>query len=1196
MESNRRPLLTYIVLLIGMMILDLLLLSGVALTALDRVHAAGPAGDGTGQIRIQTFWMLAGATLVISVALIHLGIRLSNETRRRTRSGLSGDIDALRCAQEALRVSRERYRRLADMLPQVVVETDTDGQLTFVNRNALDTLGYTQEEFEAGFNILDVVAPEHRERARQNMQRRLSGGDSPTSVEYTVMRKDGTRFPVLFYAAPMIREDEIVGMRGIAEDITERKRWDERLRTLTAIVEQSDDAITATDNQLRVSYMNPAAEWLFGWELEEVQGKSLSMFRALGEGDDLCDDIAQALDGGEVYAREVLNRRKDGSTFWCEMRVSPIIDGEGHVTGYAVHERDISQQREAEKALRQSQERLRAIFDGVQDGLLIADAYTGELVQANACMCEMLGYHMDHLLTLEVSDIHPEDHLRRALEIFQEQACGEREMASDVPFQTEDGAVVWCDVNARPILLDGRRCVLGVIRDVTARRQSEDRLRRVNECFLGFSADPKQNIEDLIELCGEVLEADWAAYLRMDDRRLEVVSEWGVPEALDMPEDPSGCICDDVMKADAMDTVALTRLQQSSYAQTDPNIRDCGATSYLGKAVRGHDGTLGSICAFYRGHCDPTEEDERLIGIIASAIRVEEDRLRVSEEREKALTELKVANRNLEMARSEAEEANRLKTEFLANTSHEVRTPLNGIIGYLQLVLNGLCDSREEEMEFLEGATESAKHLLALINDVLDIAKIEAGKLRIEPEPVNVASVLADIHSLMRVQADQKQLELVFHPTDEELTAWCDEERLKQVLVNLLGNAIKFTPEGGRVTVSAECLEAEGAIRINVEDTGIGIPREKIGRVFDKFVQGDGSTTRQQGGTGLGLTISQHLVELMGGALGGESAGEGQGSTFFFTIPLQRDQEERIAPATPPEMKPDPDDDRPLVAVVEDDPSCRDYLLRLLDTYGCATMWAGTADDALKLLEHHVPCAVTIDYSLPAREGARLVTGWDLLVELQKDERFDETALILVTGDTEVLLRRVESEQLPARVQVIDKLGVPEELPEAVEQAVIPGPDPRSARILLADDDPTFCHVIERMLGECEWDIEQVDNGRECLDRLRDGPEDVDLLLLDLRMPELDGYEVLERLRTDVGRTDLPVVVVTAYPEPDTVDQRMLLAGGGLTRLLTKHEVLTDPSRLCKLIEQFTNVRARPEDRNDSGGMEDQDTSSARAA
>ncbi len=335
--------------------------------------------------------------------------------------------------------------------------------------------------------------------------------------------------------------------------------------------------------------------------------------------------------------------------------------------------------------------------------------------------------------------------------------------------------------------------------------------------------------------------------------------------------------------------IALSDLQESRYAARDPNVRDFGARSYLGRAVRLHDGTDGLVCAFFLHDHAVTEADEHMMGIIAGAIGVEEERRLVRDQRERALADLKVLNRDLERARREAEDANRLKSEFLANTSHEIRTPLNGIVGYLQLVLNGLTDSPEEEREFLSGAVDSARHLLSLINDVLDVGKIEAGKLRIEPEPVNVAAALADVHSLVRVQADQAGIALVFRPVHEGLTAWCDPERLKQVLLNLLGNAVKFTPAGGSITVSAAMRDDEGAIAFEVTDTGIGIPGDKLEAIFEKFVQADGSTTRARGGSGLGLTISRRLIELMDGTMTAHSAGEGAGSTFRFTVPVYRD-------------------------------------------------------------------------------------------------------------------------------------------------------------------------------------------------------------------------------------------------------------------------------------------------------------------
>ncbi len=258
--------------------------------------------------------------------------------------------------------------------------------------------------------------------------------------------------------------------------------------------------------------------------------------------------------------------------------------------------------------------------------------------------------------------------------------------------------------------------------------------------------------------------------------------------------------------------------------------------------------------------------------------------------------EFQEARRQAEEARRQAEEASRLKSEFLANTSHELRTPLNGMIGFLKLVLDGMADDPAEQEEFIEEAHKSALHLMQLINDVLDIAKIEAGKMQIDMGPINLKELLADLENFMRHQADEKGLffEILLPATRDDITINGNYQRLLQVLMNLVGNAIKFTHEGG-VTISAEVKPQKveyqgklwpGLVKISVADTGIGVSLEKQDRLFQSFSQVDGDRTRQYGGTGLGLAISQRLVEAMGGVVQFISMGEGLGSTVTFTTLL----------------------------------------------------------------------------------------------------------------------------------------------------------------------------------------------------------------------------------------------------------------------------------------------------------------------
>lgn len=255
--------------------------------------------------------------------------------------------------------------------------------------------------------------------------------------------------------------------------------------------------------------------------------------------------------------------------------------------------------------------------------------------------------------------------------------------------------------------------------------------------------------------------------------------------------------------------------------------------------------------------------------------------------------------RELEDAREQAEAASRMKSQFLANTTHELRTPLNGIICSLKLIIDGMVDSPEEQAEFLDDAHRSALHLLDIINDILDIAKIEAGKMELDSSPVQLNDLLHDVRDFTHNQAQQKNLSfnIELPETRDEIIVYGNYQRLLQVLLNLTGNAIKFTHEGG-VTISAEILkkkvafknqEFPGMVKVRVADTGIGVSLDKQDKLFQAFSQVDGERTRQYGGTGLGLTISHRLVEAMGGVVNFYSMGEGLGSTVTFTVPLYQE-------------------------------------------------------------------------------------------------------------------------------------------------------------------------------------------------------------------------------------------------------------------------------------------------------------------
>ena len=560
-----------------------------------------------------------------------------------------------------------------------------------------------------------------------------------------------------------------------------------------------------------------------------------------------------------------------------------------------------------------------------------------------------------------------------------------------------------------------------------------------------------------------------------------------------------------------------------------------------------------------------------------------------SEQRIRAFADgLEQSNRRLEELNAQLEEASRLKSEFLANTSHELRTPLNGMIGFLQLVLDGLCDSKEEERDFIEQALECSRHLLGLINDVLDIARIEAGKLALEITPVEPARLFDEVYSLTHVQAAQKGVKLRFEPPDvRDQRVRADFGKVKQVLINLVGNSLKFTPSG-TITVRAIAHAESGHFMFEVVDTGIGVPLDRQQVIFEKFIQGDGSTTRKFGGTGLGLAITRSLVELMGGIIGVESEGTGKGTRMYFSLPIWRD-----APTASETAEADEPSDQisgpaggALILVVEDDAIFRRYLTEVLHGSGYRTVEARHAEGAWVLARRLRPAVVVTDYALTSLEGASLRTGWDLAERMTSDGQTRHIPMIFVTGFDEELRVKLKSTAFARRpehlVKPIDGRVLIEKL-----RGLLGENQGRVLRVLMADDDPSVTAYVRKVLPADRYLLEVAANGTECLHAMRTQPRGFDLLLLDLMMPDVSGYDVLREMALTGLASSLPVLVLTNYPEPRNDDERRLLEQGLVLDVLPKAAVHDNPSLLPHIIDwQLQVVREADSDHESEGGGE----------
>ncbi len=512
------------------------------------------------------------------------------------------------------------------------------------------------------------------------------------------------------------------------------------------------------------------------------------------------------------------------------------------------------------------------------------------------------------------------------------------------------------------------------------------------------------------------------------------------------------------------------------------------------------------------------------------------------------------------------EVASQLKSQFLANMSHELRTPLNAIIGVTEMLQEDARDlNRGDELEPLDRVLRAARHLLALINDILDLSKIEAGKMDIHIESFAIAPLVEDVVQTIATLATRNGNTVVVKCDPDIGSMRTDQTRIRQALLNLASNANKFT-ERGTVTIRA-LRTADGGrdwVTLSVSDTGIGLTPEQIGKLFQDFVQADSTTTRKYGGTGLGLAISRRFCQMLGGDITVESE-PGHGSTFTIRLPADFGTVPNApAAATAPLLQPPQHSARgSLILVIDDDASVRDLTERFLKRDGFSVVTAGGGKEGLRLAKELHPAAITLDVMMPDLDG------WTVLAAIRGDPELSDIPVVLMTivddknrgyalGATGYMIKPVNREELTSVLRNIC------------------GPIGRN--LLLVDDDDTMRQWIRRVLEPDGWAVVEAENGRVAMGRLAEATPDV--IVLDLMMPEMDGFEFLVEMRRHAQWQEVPVLILTAK---DLTAEEHRRLHGDVARVLQKGAPALD-LLLRDISRSLTGSKERGHIRTSSGG------------
>jgi PAS domain S-box-containing protein len=1012
--------------------------------------------------------------------------------------GTAQDITERKLIEATLAESEERNRLILHATTDGIIGLDSFGFTTFVNLSASQMLGYDEKEL-TGVHLQESIG-------HACMYSHLYLNQCPVCIssisltthridEGYLRRKDGKCFPVEYSVVPIEKDGAAAGSVITFRDITKRRQAAERLarkeRQFRALLESAPDPMIVTNADGDIVMVNQQAEQLFEYPRAELLDQSVDMLvpenvrseHALHRTHYLADPKPNHRMAGQwlfIYT-------KSGTKVSVAANLSPIETEDGILIACSL--RDVTEQHRLEQKLKEQREQLDLAMQAANLGLWDYRPQTDQLI-INDTLAEMLGYtkrDFNGKLDVWLNLIHPND-LQFAYNLFYAHIEGHTPVyESTHRLRTKNGDYKW-------VLTIGRMTerydnsmpsrIIGIQMDISNQKEMEE---KINE--------ERHNLQEILDRSPVGVAFFSEDIIQFANQRFK-----------------------DLFGLDVHNTISNIYVNQNDQEQIISNIQLSGEFR-CEIEMFDYNHQKRDVLATYKN-----VKFQDKTGILCWLLDI---------------TERKKAENKMAEAKEAADAANRAKSEFLANMSHEIRTPMNAIIGMSHLALQTNLDAKQRN--YISKVHRSAEALLGIINDILDFSKIDAGKLTMESIDFRLEDVFDNLQNLVGLKAEEKGLELHFDLAHDRSTMLVgDQLRLGQILTNLVNNAIKFTEAGEIVVRVREEIKQDNRVQLyfSVQDTGIGMTQEQMGRMFQHFSQADASTVRKFGGTGLGLAISKRLVEMMEGNIAIESI-HGIGSNFYFTAWFGIGQ-----PVIQNSLSHNYDVLGLRVLIVDDNATAREILVNIAQQIGLRTDTANTGQSALEIIANAAntddPIKIMlIDWKMPGMEGVDTIRAIQQNQELKtvplvimataygKEEAMQAAKTAGVNLDGFLTKPISTSDLLDATIKVI---GVQENLIRRVDiqqDAMLAAAGQlRGAKILLVEDNEINQELALELLASRNISVQVAANGQEALDKL--SHETFDGVLMDVQMPVMDGYVATKEIRKQAHLKNLPVIAMTA--------------------------------------------------------------------